>query len=530
MKKFLLTLLTMTLLTTVAFAAEETVDYGDTTYVYGGQACETTDDNENELLEGLILRGVDQATYYTAGDGFLYFTPAAEDAPAILILDNATIIADYCIQAVTDVDLILVGENLLQANAYFCFNAVEAYDENMEPLNEQDVDYGTLTITGDGSLQAICAGQVAFSVGQFAMHSGALSVTLDGDAFAGIVAVCDYEANDLSGFLMDGGTLDIDLGQQGGWGIEVNSADTIISGGAITISGGASDSIGFLSGGKTKDATVSIIGGSTIIDNDGTVSFSNVKFTSGLTMYTVVDFTDAEDGVFTVKGLFQFSDTADIYADAGTVVISAFDASVVEGTPNLNVTGLSDYLYCMNEFTTFDLDETTLTGFTASIVGQPDINLQMRSALVFPYTTERNLTIEYTFTRAQAIALLWDSMGQTSSAIDNPFTDVNADDGYYDAILWAVEAGITTGTTATTFDPDALCTKGQLLTFLYRNAGTPEVDVENIFTDVSENSYLHDAVLWGIANTMMDAEAELFDAASTVLSDGAVGYLICMGQ
>lgn len=530
MKKFLLTLLTMTLLTTVAFAAEETVVYGETTYVYGGEACETTDDNENELLEGLILRGVDEATYYTAGDGILYFTPATEDAAAIIILDNATIIADYCIQAVTDVDLILVGENLLQANAYFCFNAVEAYDDNMEPLDEQDIDYGTLTIEGDGSLQAIANGQIAFSVGQFVMHSGEISITLDETAFAGIVAVSDYETNGLPGFLMDGGTLDIDMGQYAGWGIEVNSADAIISGGSITISGGASDSIGFLAGGKTQDMDISIIGGSTVIENNGAASFGSIKFASGLTMYTVVDFTDDADGLFMVKGLFQFSDTVDVYADAGTVVISAFDASVVEGTPSLNVTGLSDYLYCTDEFATFDLDETVLTGFTASMVGQPDINSQMRSALVFPYTTESDLTVEYTFTRAQIIALLWDSMGRAPSGIDNPFTDVSPDDGYYTAILWAVEAGITAGTTATTFDPDALCTKGQLLTFLYRVAGTPEVDVENIFADVAQTSYLYDAVLWGIANTMMDVDAETFNADSSVLSDGAIAYLICMAQ
>lgn len=531
MKKILLTLLAMSLATTVALAVEDTVSYGETTYVYGGEAVETTDDNESGYLDGLVLRGVEEATYYSAGEGFVYFTPATEETPAVIILDNASMVADYCIQAVTDVDLILVGENLLHATGadLFCMNVLEAYDENMEQKDYEDCDFGTLRIDGDGSLQVISAGYVAFNVGRFAIHGGDVSITLEDGGSAAILADSNYETSDVPGFLMDGGTLDIDMGENGGWGIEAKSADVCITGGALTISGGVSDSIGVMASAFTKDVSVSVTGGTTVIESNGTASFAAVKFNADVFVNTVVNFADAPEGVFALSGLFQFVDVLDVYGDTGTVVISAFDALMVENSPLLTVSDLRDYLYCINEYPTHDLDETMLTDFAASMVGEPEITDVIRNGITFPYTTGSNPTTAFTLTRAQVIALLWDAMGCPEATMDNPFSDVSEDDGYYQAILWAVEQGITTGITATTFEPDVLCTKGQLLSFLYRNAGEPEVDVENCFADVSESSYLYDAVLWGIANTMMDVEAATFDAATTVLSDGAIAYLICMG-
>lgn len=80
-------------------------------------------------------------------------------------------------------------------------------------------------------------------------------------------------------------------------------------------------------------------------------------------------------------------------------------------------------------------------------------------------------------TRAQVVTFLWRTSGCPKSASDKtPFNDVSASAYYYDAILWAVESGITTGTSATTFSPDATCTRGQIVTFLYRAAKTPTDD------------------------------------------------------
>ena len=83
----------------------------------------------------------------------------------------------------------------------------------------------------------------------------------------------------------------------------------------------------------------------------------------------------------------------------------------------------------------------------------------------------------------------------------NPFTDVEKGAYYYDAVLWAAENGITTGATATTFSPDSTCTRGQLVTFIWRAAGSPEPTATvNPFTDVAASDYYYKAVLWAYEN------------------------------
>lgn len=75
---------------------------------------------------------------------------------------------------------------------------------------------------------------------------------------------------------------------------------------------------------------------------------------------------------------------------------------------------------------------------------------------------------DVTCTRGQVVTMLNRYLGGKAASTKNPFDDVNEDAFYYDAVLWAAESGITTGTSATTFDPDATCTRGQIVTFLYR--------------------------------------------------------------
>ena len=75
-------------------------------------------------------------------------------------------------------------------------------------------------------------------------------------------------------------------------------------------------------------------------------------------------------------------------------------------------------------------------------------------------------------TRAQVVTFIWHNEGdQTASRTENPFEDVRDSDYFHDAVLWAVENGITAGTSATTFSPSAICTRAQCMTFLYRKFG-----------------------------------------------------------
>ncbi|MBR5489916.1 MAG: S-layer homology domain-containing protein [Oscillospiraceae bacterium] len=103
-------------------------------------------------------------------------------------------------------------------------------------------------------------------------------------------------------------------------------------------------------------------------------------------------------------------------------------------------------------------------------------------------------------TRGQVVTFLWRSQGEPApQGGNNPFTDVKEGDYFYDAVLWAVENGITTGLSATEFGPNSPCNRAQVVTFLWRSKGEPTADVlENPFTDVKEGDYFYDAVLWAV--------------------------------
>ena len=102
-------------------------------------------------------------------------------------------------------------------------------------------------------------------------------------------------------------------------------------------------------------------------------------------------------------------------------------------------------------------------------------------------------------TRAQAVTFLWRAAGSPAakSAV-MPFTDVKAGSYYYDAVLWAVENGITKGTSDTMFSPDATCSRAQIVTFLWRSQKSPAAGTVNPFTDVKASAYYADAVLWAV--------------------------------
>ena len=103
-------------------------------------------------------------------------------------------------------------------------------------------------------------------------------------------------------------------------------------------------------------------------------------------------------------------------------------------------------------------------------------------------------------TRAQVVTFLWRAAGKPEPTItDNPFTDVPEDSYYITAVLWAVENGVTTGTSATTFSPDSPCTRAQVVTFQHRAAGTPEgTQFTPPFLDVDKNAYYYKAMLWAL--------------------------------
>ena len=106
-------------------------------------------------------------------------------------------------------------------------------------------------------------------------------------------------------------------------------------------------------------------------------------------------------------------------------------------------------------------------------------------------------------TRAQMVTFLWRAAGSPApKSTTNPFRDVRSTDYYYDAVLWAVENGITSGASADTFAPNATVTRGQTVTFLYRAAGSPAVGGNAGFSDVNANDYYNSAVAWAAENNI----------------------------
>lgn len=122
--------------------------------------------------------------------------------------------------------------------------------------------------------------------------------------------------------------------------------------------------------------------------------------------------------------------------------------------------------------------------------------------------------------------------GKASNSTDtkdntNPFIDVANTDYYHDAVLWAVEKGITNGTTDTTFSPDMICTRAQMVTLLWKAMGSPEPDSSFCsFTDVANNAYYYKAVLWAVENGIAaGTSATTFGPNDTVTRAQALTFM-----
>ena len=112
-------------------------------------------------------------------------------------------------------------------------------------------------------------------------------------------------------------------------------------------------------------------------------------------------------------------------------------------------------------------------------------------------------------TRAQAVTFLWRAAGSPAPETSTmPFTDVSVGSYYYDAVLWAAENGITAGTSKTTFSPNADCTRAHIVSFLWRSEKYPAAEGSNPFTDVAPTAYYATAVQWAVANRITAGTSE----------------------
>lgn len=114
-------------------------------------------------------------------------------------------------------------------------------------------------------------------------------------------------------------------------------------------------------------------------------------------------------------------------------------------------------------------------------------------------TSDSTFTPDGVCTRAQAVTFLWRAAGSPAAkAGSQPFADVKAGSYYDDAVRWAVENGVTVGTSATTFSPNATCSRAQIVTFLWQAQKSPAAGSANPFDDVAGSAYYADAVQWAV--------------------------------
>ena len=129
-------------------------------------------------------------------------------------------------------------------------------------------------------------------------------------------------------------------------------------------------------------------------------------------------------------------------------------------------------------------------------------------------------------TRAQIVAFLWRTAGSPEHKAMSSFDDVSADAYYAKAVAWAVENGITSGTGNGEFSPNATCTRAQVVTFLYRAAGSPAVSGSAAFLDVDANAYYAVAVAWAAQNDITGGIGDnLFDTVNDCTRAQIVTFL-----
>ena len=177
----------------------------------------------------------------------------------------------------------------------------------------------------------------------------------------------------------------------------------------------------------------------------------------------------------------------------------ALDAPVTARYVKMQGIASNASIYMIQEFMVYEsVDKAALTALLAEageILSADDPAVILAGAMLEnPLTTQAEADA--------AAAALEEALEQAGPVVpENPFVDVPADSYYYDSVRWAVEKGITSGMDATHFGPDTACSRAQVVTFLWRAAGSPEpVSNVNPFEDVNEDNYFYKAVLWAVEN------------------------------
>jgi len=141
-------------------------------------------------------------------------------------------------------------------------------------------------------------------------------------------------------------------------------------------------------------------------------------------------------------------------------------------------------------------------------------------------TTATTFAPNDTCTRGQVVTFLWRAKGSPEpSSTSNPFADVRSSDYYYKAVLWAVEQDITSGTSATAFSPYETCTSGQVLTFLWRSNNQPSANGASSLAQQYSGQYYTDALAWADSTGLLTDTVTNFSPNNNSPRSDIVPYL-----
>ncbi|MCI8336183.1 MAG: S-layer homology domain-containing protein [Peptococcaceae bacterium] len=275
---------------------------------------------------------------------------------------------------------------------------------------------------------------------------------------------------------------------------------------------------------------------------DANLAIGTIKPIGGTIAWELADTTEVKANT-SYKWVYTPADPVNYETLTGSVKLYATGSSIGGGgshSGGSSSSGSSKYSVTAEKASngTISLDVTRAAkGDKVTITVKPDNGYVLDKLSVYDEKgkdiTVKSSGSQYTFImidgKVTVSATFKKADGETDkdNSGKSPFTDVKENDYFYNAVMWAVEKDITKGTNDTTFGAGANCTRGQMMTFLWRAAGAPEVTAtSNPFTDVAGDSYYAKAVLWAVENGITNGMTENTFAPNATVTRGQTAAML----
>ena len=391
-----------------------------------------------------------------------------------------------------------VNDTLLTSTGTKAANiGVVTIDPEEDTITAENVSLEEYT----GSVQAVAdyADQVDADIdAQYGEVIGTTEVTLNGDRAPGNRT---QETN--MGDLITDAMLWF-AKEQGDLGVDDNHVIALTNGGGIRAAIAAGDI-------TKRDVNTVLPFGNTVayINVTGEVLLEALEASTYCTPDEVGGFPQVAGIEFTVDTTKEY-DQGDQYPNSTYYGPNSINRVTIQSINGKPFDPEANYVVVSNDFTAGGGD----TYYAFSVANRIDTGITL-DEVVMEYITE---VLDGTVTAEQ----YGEPQGRITVFFPS-FGDVGDGVWYQDAVGWAASRGITTGATETAFEPNALCTRAHILTFLWRAAGQPDSTLENPFTDLSGSEYYYSAALWAYEQGLI--EGSVFDADAPCLRSDVVTYL-----